>query len=152
MIRQPVRSSQVESYLKAALAEKPDKPPLVGRIWETQEDETMNNSSFPDPLFELLAASNLDEVLRAGSEEGSSHDVTQGERLRCYCAFRDRQKCVSEHEAAGIVGLEGLPPFNLMLGTSLRATHCAMSSCNSPGIQSSCNSTTCYKNACRPSQ
>ena len=64
--RQSVRSSQVESYLKVALAEKPD---LVGRTWEIQEDEAVNNSSSPDPPFELPAAPNLDEILRAGSEE-----------------------------------------------------------------------------------
>ena len=36
-------------------------------------------------------------------------------------APKDRPKCTSEYEAAGLVGLEGLPPFNLMLGTSLKA-------------------------------
>ena len=40
-----------------------------------------------------------------------------GRVLTLVRAPRDCQKCVSEYEAAG----GGLPPFNLMLGTSLRA-------------------------------
>ena len=107
--QQPIRPNQVESYLKVALAEKPDKAPLVVRTWEVQEDGAANSFSSPDPLFELLCAPNLEEILRAGSDEGSRHktDLQPHPGRVLTLLLRARQKCVSEYEAAGIVGQEG---------------------------------------------
>ena len=73
--QQPIRPNKVESCLKVALAEKHDKPPLVGRTWKIQKDEAVNSFSSPDPPFELPSAPNLDKVPRAGPEKGFRHNA-----------------------------------------------------------------------------
>ena len=122
MINQhPIRPNQVESYLRVILIERPDAAPLAVRT----EEGAANSFSSLDPLFEMPDAPNFEDMHQASSADGhrqsSDSPPDPGQVTLLLHAPKDRPKCISEYEAVGLVGLARLPPFHLMLGTSLRA-------------------------------
>ena len=111
--------------MRAILIEKPDAAPLVAHL-EVQEEGAANSFSSPDPPFEMPDVPNFEEAHQVSSADFHRQSAdSQLNPVRVLTlllqAPKDRPKCTSEYEAVGLVGLVGLPPFNLMLGTSLRA-------------------------------